>query len=399
MKNYFMLLLAVLMAAGCSAKEYHAEPKQDIPKKSVYRVFFLAGQSNMSGCGNIQELPERFKHGVPGVKIFHGSICEDRTAVDGKGIWEDVMPGHGGSEFRSDGKTNRYGKCFGPEIGLAARLKELYPNDKIALVKYAKGATSMDAVGTKYGCWDPNFKLDNGINQYDHFIATWKHAAAVSDIDGDGREDTLVPAGIFWMQGESDANYKDPKVSQRYEGHLTSMIAAMRNAIGVHDLPFVIGRIAISADAKVKPKNPHRYPYGKVVRQAQKAIADRDSHVLMISTDDLGWSDLFHYSSDGYIQLGTMFADAYGRLTVDRFAFPNGQRYTIPMKPAKCIERLEKGENITIVTLGTSLTGGKWRWVDVMQQWLNNRYPGQVTIKNMGVGASASMTVPIMKGN
>ena len=29
---------------------------------------------------------------------------------------------------------------------------------------------------------------------------------AVKDINGDGVEDVLVPSGILWMQGESDAD-------------------------------------------------------------------------------------------------------------------------------------------------------------------------------------------------
>lgn len=61
--------------------------------------------------------------------------------------------------------------------------------------------------------------------------------------------------------------------------------------------------------------------------------------------------------------------------------------------------RLEQGQEIRIVTLGTSLTGGKWRWPEVMMEWLNEDYPGQVNMINMGVGASASMTVPAMEGN
>ena len=41
--------------------------------------------------------------------------------------------------------------------------------------------------------------------------------------------------------------------------------------------------------------------------------------------------------------------------------------------------------------MGTSLTGGTWRWPDVlMNDWLNLDWPGQVTLFNEGVGASAS---------
>ena len=35
------------------------------------------------------------------------------------------------------------------------------------------------------------------------------------------------------------------------------------------------------------------------------------------------------------------------------------------------IKRLDSKEKIKILTLGTSLTGGRWRWVDIMHEWLN----------------------------
>ena len=69
------------------------------------------------------------------------------------------------------------------------------------------------------------------------------------------------------------------------------------------------------------------------------------------------------------------------------------------MPPSAMIQKLENGEKVTIVMLGTSLTGGEWRWVRPFREWMNKDFPGLVTIHNLGVGASASMTVPIMKGN
>jgi lysophospholipase L1-like esterase len=62
---------------------------------------------------------------------------------------------------------------------------------------------------------------------------------------------------------------------------------------------------------------------------------------------------------------------------------------------AAFIKRLQAGEKVTIVTMGTSLTGGQWRWPDVMMAgWLNRDYTGQVTLFNEGVGASASSVGP-----
>jgi acyl-CoA thioesterase-1 len=67
------------------------------------------------------------------------------------------------------------------------------------------------------------------------------------------------------------------------------------------------------------------------------------------------------------------------------------------LKPAKFISRLQKGEPVALVTLGTSLTGGRWQWVTVMKEWLDKDFPGLATIHNLGVGASAS-SFPAGKG-
>ncbi len=57
-------------------------------------------------------------------------------------------------------------------------------------------------------------------------------------------------------------------------------------------------------------------------------------------------------------------------------------------------KKLQRGEQVKIAALGTSLTGGKWRWFDVMKEWLDEQYPNQCTYFNEGVGASASSYPP-----
>ena len=45
--------------------------------------------------------------------------------------------------------------------------------------------------------------------------------------------------------------------------------------------------------------------------------------------------------------------------------------------------------------MGTSLTGGTWRWPDVMMNnWLNKDFPHQVTFFNEGMGASSTAVGP-----
>jgi hypothetical protein len=198
---------------------------------------------------------------------------------------------------------------------LARRLKELYPDANIALIKYSRGGTSIDrAAARNFGCWEPDFAGGDGpgqgVNQYDHFLATLRNAMAARDIDGDGEADTLVPAGIVWMQGESDAAL-DEATAQRYEANLKRLMDLVRAALRVDDLPVAVGRISDSGqdgDGKV-------WDYGEIVRAAQAAYVEKDGHAAIVtSTDDYGYSDKWHYDSPGYIDLGGKFANALAEL-------------------------------------------------------------------------------------
>ena len=65
-------------------------------QSAEYRVFYLGGQSNMDGYGRVSELPESDRAAVnDGVMIFHGNTARDGEAVDGRGVWAKLRPGHG----------------------------------------------------------------------------------------------------------------------------------------------------------------------------------------------------------------------------------------------------------------------------------------------------------------
>ncbi|MFQ5703782.1 MAG: sialate O-acetylesterase [Gemmatimonadales bacterium] len=278
--------------------------------QTTYHVYFLGGQSNMDGYGYVADLPSSLRREQAGVMIFHGNPAPDDGAPDGRGIWTTLRPGHGVG-FSSDGTTNTYSNRFGVELSFAERLRQGDSDWKIALIKYSRGGTSIDtAAAGPYGSWEPDYKGLAGINQYDHFLATVKHAMAISDVDGDGVADVLVPKGIIWMQGESDAALTE-RVAQRYLANLTHLIGLIREAFGVRNLPVVIGRISDSgrdSDGKV-------WDYGAIVRAAQAEFVARDhAATLVTTTDRYEYSDAWHYDSNGYVDLGRRFADAIVRL-------------------------------------------------------------------------------------
>ena len=280
-----------------------------------YRLYYLGGQSNMDGYGHTADLAEDHNAPLAGVMIFHGNSSPDGAEVDGHGTWSVLKPGHGVG-FKSDGTKNTYSDRFGVELTFARRLKERDPDANIAILTYSRGGTSIDAAAAgKFGSWEPDFTGGSGagagINQYDHFLAAVRQATEIRDIDGDGETDRLIPAGIVWMQGESDAAYT-PEIAERYEANLKRLMDLVRAALRTDDLPVVIGRIS---DSGRDDKDQKVWDHGATVRTAQAAFVKKDAAAALVtSTDQYGYSDPWHYDSAGYLDLGREFAEALSKI-------------------------------------------------------------------------------------
>jgi hypothetical protein len=265
----------------------------------------------MDGYGYVKELPADLSEPQETIPIFHGNASADNKPVDGKGLWSRLRPGHGVG-FKSDGESNQYSNRFGVEVTFARAIQQRFPNRRIAVIKYSRGGTSIaaDAAGS-FGCWEPDFEGGNGVNQYDHFLATIRNAYADPDIDDDGQPDRLIPAGIVWMQGESDASYTT-EIAETYQANLKRLMNLIRASLRQDDLPVVIGRISYST------KDPPTWKHGEIVRSAQAAYARTDNNAaLVVATEQYGYSDRWHYDSSGYIDLGRQFAVALAKLEVD----------------------------------------------------------------------------------
>lgn len=292
---YVILLLISFIANGQSNKV------------DTIRLFFLGGQSNMAGSGKNIELPDSLNSPIDSVWIFQGNPTKNKQEEGGLGKWSLLQPGHG-TNFKSDGEKNNLSAYFGAELSFGKTLKSLYPNEKIAIIKYAKGSTSIDSkalIGLFYGSWDPNYKKGKGINQYDYFLKTVATAINQKDIDQDGKEDYIKPCGIIWMQGESDALQR--KTALRYKKNLEELMSLIRQTFGHENLPIVIGKIS---DLR-KEKKLKVWLFGKIVQNAQELFVKEDRNAIIVrNTENYSYSDTFHYDSEGYILLGKEFAKA-----------------------------------------------------------------------------------------
>ena len=282
-----------------------AGPKPDQPKSKHYDVYILAGQSNMDGLGFVSDLPDTLKTTLEMVPIYSPNRTEDEAETNEMGHWESLRPGHGFG-YGIDSSGSMYSDRFGIELTFARRMLELDPNQPIALFKYAKSGASIHPDANVYGSWLPDYKKGNGINQWDHFLFHFKRAMAVKDIDGDGVDDVLRPAGILWLQGESDASHTSA-IAESYLENLTRLMDAMRMEAGNPDLPIVISRISESNMGE----NGILLTYGSIVQSAQATFADNDQNASFIDPPaGHGWVDPWHYDSQTYIDLGKHFADA-----------------------------------------------------------------------------------------
>ncbi len=273
-----------------------------------YKLYYLGGQSNMDGYGYIDELPAELRGDVDRVMIYRGMSAADNSERGGVGLWEPLRPGFGVG-FRSNGYHSWKSDRFGAELTFGQRAAELNPDSKIAIVKYSRGGTPLYIDASGYGTWSPEVP---GDNQYDFALRTIRESRESADIDGDGIPDRLTPAGIIWMQGEADA-FDSAEAAQAYESNLRRMMDLFRAALGVDDLPVVIGQITDSGrseDGKVMD-------WSDDVREAQRRYTEGDDCAALVNaTNDFDYpdDDEWHYDSESYARMGVAFADAVAAL-------------------------------------------------------------------------------------
>ena len=274
----------------------------------VYRVYYLGGQSNMDGYGLTEQLTEEQQAPVEGGMIYRGTIQRAGDEPKGLGAWATLEPGFGVG-YSSDGFTNRFGNRFGPELRFGAQMQKLHPDANIAIIKYSCGGSSL-MLETGGATWDVDDRRRKngrvGINQFDHALKTIDEAMRVRDIDGDGEEDTLIPCGIVWMQGESDGT--NEQAAEAYEQNLTELMDLLRAALRVDELPVVIGQIS---DSGLKGGGEPVWRWGETIRAAQLAFCKMDpAAILVTGTEKFSYSDRAHYDTAGYLDLGKRFAEA-----------------------------------------------------------------------------------------
>jgi hypothetical protein len=276
-----------------------------VPASAATKVFLMGGQSNMAGIGGYSgyippntnpwslppydhaDAPCPAPYDQPLTSVNFWNYTTDTVGTDlvhhpgtGNG-WTSLQNGYG---YRTD--------QFGPELSFGARLRELYPDDEIYIVKLGITSTSLG------GNWNPN---GSGA-VYNLFKQ--RVDAAIGNLVGQGK--TPQVAGMVWMQGEEDSTMASYASSYGTNiGNLVSTVRNTYNTYGAQNMKFVAGRITYMTQLWASRSQVD------LVRDAQGSIQSHVANTSCVNTDDLQWGYYGHYGTQGQIDLGNRFANQF----------------------------------------------------------------------------------------
>lgn len=242
-----------------------------------YDLFLLAGQSNMDGRGDANKLTA--KHCEP----FEDAIMFYKNHLGSSDGWQPLGPGF---SIAPKFKGSLPSTTFGPEIGFARRYLDVYPDNKIALIKGSRGGTNLRSD------WNPGLKNqpDSQGPRYRDFIETINQATRKLA----EQNHQFAIRGLLWHQGESDSKVSATKHEQR----LRHFVDRIREDLGQPDLPVILGEV---------------FDNGKrdSVLTAIRAVAENAIGTRLVTAEGTStWDDGTHFDAVSQLLLGKRYADA-----------------------------------------------------------------------------------------
>lgn len=222
--------------------------------------FLLIGQSNMAGRGNINEVEP---------------IKSPRLKVLRNGRWQEMYtPVNCDRSFAG--------------INLAESFAEAYVRDHdadVGLIPCADGGTQLD-------------QWREGSLLFDHAVYQARLAQRTSTI-----------AGVLWHQGEGDcADHLYPL----YEEKFTKIMNAFRAALGLYDVPFLLGGLGDFLKDCIYDEKLKNYVH---VNAALQAIAQKNEMTGFVPADGLtAKPDNLHFSAAALRAFGLRYYDVFRAL-------------------------------------------------------------------------------------
>lgn len=256
------------------------------------RVILLGGQSNASGCSR----DDCLKENVSEEKYTEYSSGYDNVYIN----YFATGTNESGGFVKCAGMQGEAGGFFGPELGLAEKLHELYPDEQFFIIKYAWGGSNLCKQWRSPSCFGRTGDL------YKHFVSFVEDSMEYLISKN---YDVKIEA-MCWMQGESDSFSE--KDATDYGRNLKSLIKDLRKRFDKYaskdGIAFVDAQIA---------DNPALWVFCDLVNASKAGVAEASCMNVLIDTNKEGLTcegepkespDLAHYDSMSQIKLGHLFA-------------------------------------------------------------------------------------------
>lgn len=272
------------------AKEF--PETQNLPEGNGQKakVIVLIGQSNATGCSLNSYLEKnlgaesyaKYEKGFENVWI---NYCLD----------DQKYTSHG--EFGTTDLTCAAGGCFGPEVGIAERLAEEYPDETIFILKYTMSGYSL------HHHWLSEGKRGSIYEAFMIFAKQYMDTLLAHNYDA-------KIGAICWMQGESDTTYY--KASKYYDNQ-KAFVGYLREDFK----DYAEGEEIYFIDAGIS-NSPYCEPAYPEINEAKEKFGQDSqwniyfptiSEGLTIHLEPEGDPDWGHYDALSELKLGQLFGE------------------------------------------------------------------------------------------
>lgn len=303
------------------------------------RIWLLAGQSNMQGCGDLCEAPRP----DPAVWAFTSAGRWESAREPLIKLWESFTPVNqtllrqnlpADKASLNDEALAKLLQArttgVGPGLFFAQAIREVL-GCPVGLINAAHGGTTLEQ-------WSPA-KKDEGVHSlYGAMLERIKRSAARIE-------------GILWYQGESDARMDYPAcgseisaAASSYAVRFADWVESVRTDLDRPDLPVIAVQIGNTTFPKVSPFDWNE------VRWQQYRLPEKIPHLALTATLDLPLNDIFHLASSAQNRLGRRLARLYLALTHNK-GWSTGPRVRelrrLPNRPDGCGETLILFDGVT----------------------------------------------------
>lgn len=256
-------------------------------------VILLGGQSNASGCSRDEYLQKN---------VTPEQYAEYRAGYDNVYINYYVSGSNISEEFVKCGaQQGEKGGFFGPELGIADKLNELYPDRTFFIIKCAWGGTNL------YDQWLSPSSVGFTGDLYKTFVSFVNTSLKYLE----SKNYDIEIEAMCWMQGESDSI--TVVHAKEYAYNLKNFIKDVRGEFedyaSADGIAFVDAYIA---------DNPAYWIYCDELNASKRDVADSSPLNVLVDTLAAGLTvtgepvespDLAHYDALSELKLGHMFAE------------------------------------------------------------------------------------------